>query len=135
MGPDDQSNNANAYQDYDGRLAIRLLEPTTDSASLAWLDDGANVMQSQRWYPGAENLADGSIVLIGGATSGGYINRNNDSNAITGGSNPTYEYFPSNGQAPRESFSLSFCTFQANLLSPLFRFTSSQRTIKLHGEH
>jgi hypothetical protein len=29
-----------------------------------------------RWYPGAEPLADGTVVLIGGFVGGGYINRN-----------------------------------------------------------
>lgn len=66
----DQTSNANPYSDYDGRTAIRLMEPQSDSSQLAWADDGTSKMQSARWYPGAETLPDGSIMLIGGATDG-----------------------------------------------------------------
>lgn len=104
------------YQNFDGRKALRLLEPVPNgsgNSSIVWLDTpGAVQMQSDRWYPGIESLADGSMVLIGGAISGGYINRNYPNvdpaysngqgtgsltNIDGGGSNPTYEFFPSKG--------------------------------------
>lgn len=72
--------NVQPYGDYDGRKALRIMEPVASgagNATISWSDNpGGNVMQSQRWYPGMETLADGSIILIGGATGGGYINRN-----------------------------------------------------------
>lgn len=80
------------------------MEPQSDSSQLAWADDGTSKMQSARWYPGAETLPDGSIMLIGGATDGGYINRNTESNAISGGSNPTYETFPATGPPQQSIF-------------------------------
>lgn len=94
--------NLSPYQDYDGRRAIRLLEPGTQK----WLDNPSvgqvNMLQSPRWYPGIEVLEDGSVLFVGGAMSGGYINRNTpnlDPVWEGGGANPTYEYFPSKGNA------------------------------------
>ncbi|KAF9261123.1 glyoxal oxidase [Marasmius fiardii PR-910] len=93
---------------YDGRKAIRLLTPCKssddwNSANCHWFDDASQLaMQKERWYPAAEPLADGTIAIIGGFTSGGYINRNypNDDPATShGGSEPTYEFFPSRGAA------------------------------------
>lgn len=59
-------------------------------------------------YPTVESIADGTLVIVGGSTSGGYINRNTPNvdptfeaasggsiqNLAAGGANPTYEYFP-----------------------------------------
>ncbi|ESK91597.1 glyoxal oxidase [Moniliophthora roreri MCA 2997] len=92
---------------YDGRNAIRLVDPCTSSddwssSKCQWFDDPSVLaMQKQRWYAAAEPLGDGSIAIIGGYTNGGYINRNypNDDPATShGGSEPTYEFFPSNGR-------------------------------------
>ena len=61
-------------------------------------------MAKERWYPGAEALANGSVVLIGGFTSGGYINRNypNIDPAYEGNaSEPTYELYPPSSQTPQ----------------------------------
>ncbi|SPO32358.1 probable glyoxaloxidase 1 [Ustilago trichophora] len=97
-----QAQNLNPYQDYDGTRAIRLLEP----GSKTWIDSPStttaqvNMLQSARWYPGIEVLEDGSVLFVGGAVGGGYINRNTpniDPLYQGGGSNPTYEYFPSKG--------------------------------------
>ena len=91
------------YQDLSGLQAIRLMEPSSDSANLAWIDN-ANTMASLRWYPGIEVMTDGSVLLIGGATGGGYINRNYpnvDPAYEGGGANPTWEFFPSKGNTPQ----------------------------------
>lgn len=106
-----QAQNLNPYQDYDGTRAIRLLEP----GSKTWIDSPStttaqvNMLQSARWYPGIEVLEDGSVLFVGGAIGGGYINRNTpntDPLYQGGGSNPTYEYFPSKGNQ-------SICQFMA----------------------
>ncbi|THU92444.1 copper radical oxidase [Dendrothele bispora CBS 962.96] len=96
------------YQDYDGTKAIRILNPCTDeddwnSPECQWYDDPSVLsMQSQRWYSAAEPLGDGRIAIIGGFTNGGYINRqsveNPDPATEGGAANPTYEFFPSNGE-------------------------------------
>ncbi|KAK7062639.1 hypothetical protein VNI00_000127 [Paramarasmius palmivorus] len=92
---------------WDGRRAIRLVDPCTSSddwtsSKCQWFDDpNVLAMQKQRWYAAAEPLGDGSIAIIGGYTNGGYINRNypNDDPATShGGSEPTYEFFPANGR-------------------------------------
>ncbi|KAI0324825.1 DUF1929-domain-containing protein [Cubamyces sp. BRFM 1775] len=95
------------YGDYDGTKAIRILNPCKDgddftSPNCQWFDNSSLLsMQSQRWYSAAEPMGDGTIVLIGGFTNGGYINRNypNVDTAKEGGAaNPTYEFFPANGR-------------------------------------
>ncbi|UZJ54791.1 hypothetical protein CBS101457_004111 [Exobasidium rhododendri] len=98
------------YMDSDGRLAIRLMQPEASSSSLSWIDN-AGTMTSARWYPGIEVMTDGSVLLIGGATGGGYINRNYPNtdpafeggtlaNLAGGGANPTWEFWPPKGNAP-----------------------------------
>ena len=55
-----------------------------------------------RWYSAAEALGDGTVVLIGGFTSGGYVNRNMPNTDPTyegGGATPTFEFYPSRGPA------------------------------------
>lgn len=103
------------YNDQDGRRVVRLMEPTNDSNHLKWYDEfnSTNQMDSPRWYPTVETLADGSAVIIGGATNGGFINRNYPnvdpvySTTSTnpqpnvwdqGGSNPSYEFWPPTGK-------------------------------------
>lgn len=101
------------YQDADGRLAIRMMNPQSTAANLEWIDQAAT-MTSPRWYPGIEVMTDGSVLLIGGATGGGYINRNTPNtdpafqggatssvaNLNAGGANPTWEFFPQKGNTP-----------------------------------
>ncbi|KAF8837565.1 glyoxal oxidase [Paxillus ammoniavirescens] len=96
------------YGDYDGRKSIRILNPCTSaddfsSPECQWFDNPAVLsMQKQRWYAGAEALADGTVVLIGGFTSGGYINRfvpNIDPMYENGSAEPTFEFYPSRGPA------------------------------------
>ncbi|KAI0353315.1 DUF1929-domain-containing protein [Trametes cingulata] len=95
------------YGDYDGTKAIRILKPCTSSDDFSspdcqWFDNASLLsMQSQRWYSAAEPLGDGTIVLIGGFTNGGYINRNYPNvqpDTEGGAANPTYEFFPANGR-------------------------------------
>ena len=96
------------YDDYDGRKSIRILNPCPPSnlpdSDCQWFDNPAVLsMQVMRWYAAAEALADGSIVIIGGFTSGGYVNRNvpNIDPASEGGAaTPTFEFYPSKGGAP-----------------------------------
>ncbi|KAH8923060.1 copper radical oxidase [Atractiella rhizophila] len=81
--------NTEPYYDYDGGLALRVLDPC-DDGSCSWVDNSANYMQSRRWYPTLETLQDGSLILIGGDFWGGFVNGNDQNN-------PTVEYFPSKG--------------------------------------
>ncbi|KAI0334267.1 hypothetical protein GY45DRAFT_1367779 [Cubamyces sp. BRFM 1775] len=82
------------YGDYDGTEAIRILDPCKDgddftSPNFPALDSAA------------EPMGDGTIVLIGGFTNGGYINRNYpnlDPATEFQAANPTYEFFPANGR-------------------------------------
>jgi hypothetical protein len=97
------------YQDYDGTRAIRVINPCTGnintSQQCSWYDSPNGLqMAKPRWYPAAEPLSDGTIVIIGGFTSGGYINRNypNTDPATEGGAaQPTFEFFPARSQTPQ----------------------------------
>ncbi|WFD23610.1 (methyl)glyoxal oxidase [Malassezia equina] len=97
------------YQDYDGRRVVRIMEPNEDASQLKWVDqyNSPNQMDSPRWYPGVEGLADGSVVIIGGATNGGFINRNTpnvDPVYATTGSNPTPGVWDQGGANPSYEF-------------------------------
>lgn len=92
------------YQNLDGSRAIRILDPCLNTEDFnarkcQWFDDPAALsMKVMRWYSTAEPLADGTIVMIGGFTTGGYINRNYPNlEPNGGGSQNTFEFFP-----PRE---------------------------------
>lgn len=111
------------YNDQDGRRVVRILEPNDNMDKLVWNDEynSPNQMDSERWYPGIEVMADGSVVLIGGATSGGYINRNYpnkdpayatdgskppvDGQWAQGGANPSYEFWPQTSDKPKPQVS------------------------------
>ncbi|KAI0262623.1 glyoxal oxidase [Gloeopeniophorella convolvens] len=95
------------YQDSSGTKAIRIISPCEGpitSAACSWYDSPNGLqMAKARWYPGTEALADGSVVLIGGFVSGGYINRNfpnQDPLFEGGGAEPTFEFFPARSQPP-----------------------------------
>ncbi|CAK5284242.1 unnamed protein product [Mycena citricolor] len=98
------------YQDFDGAKSIRVLTPCEDtqdirSTACQWFDDPAVLSMSQkRWYSAAEPLGNGTVVIIGGFVNGGYVNRNYPNTDPTyegGAAEPTYEFFPSNGQTPQ----------------------------------
>ncbi|KAH9989952.1 glyoxal oxidase N-terminus-domain-containing protein [Russula vinacea] len=89
------------YGDYDGTRAIRIItscEGAVTAPPCSWYDAPNGLqMARHRWYPGAEALPNGTIVLIGGFTAGGYINRNLpnvDPTNEGGQAEPTYEFFP-----------------------------------------
>ena len=100
------------YGDLAGQTGIRVMNPigcvgddATTSANCAWYDNpNVTHLEAMRWYSTAEPMADGTVAVIGGFTNGGYINRNypeeNDPVWQGGASQPTYEFWPSNGQKP-----------------------------------
>jgi hypothetical protein len=94
------------YQDHDGTRTIRIITPCDgDPASppCSWSDSVIGLAK-HRWYPAAEALADGTVVLIGGFTAGGYINRqfpNVDPAYEFGSAEPTYEFYPPGSQSPQ----------------------------------
>jgi hypothetical protein len=100
------------YGDLAGQTSIRVMNPTgcegsdaASSASCSWYDN-SNIthLQAMRWYSTAEPMGDGTVAVIGGFSNGGYINRNypieNDPVWQGGASQPTYEFWPWNGQKP-----------------------------------
>jgi hypothetical protein len=95
--------------DYDGTKAIRLLNPCGSSddftsSNCQWYDNPDVLsMQVSRWYASTEPLADGSLIIMGGMSEGGFVNRNwPDVDPVTEGNaaQNTFETFPSNGQKP-----------------------------------
>lgn len=103
------------YQDYDGRRSIRIIDPCDgeigDRAECQWFDNATFVaMQKNRWYSAAEPLGDGSVAIIGGFVNGGYVNRNvpNIDPAFEGGAaEPTYEFYPTKGEATIMQFMIT----------------------------
>ncbi|KIY50225.1 DUF1929-domain-containing protein [Fistulina hepatica ATCC 64428] len=98
------------YEDYDGGKAIRILNPCTSANNMSseacqWFDNPSLLsMSKRRWYSAAEPLANGTVAIIGGFVNGGYINRNTpntDPEYEGGAAEPTYEFYPSNGQTPQ----------------------------------
>ncbi|QRV94398.1 glyoxal oxidase [Ceratobasidium sp. AG-Ba] len=79
------------YESLDGRMATRLLTPKEDGTA-EWLDDPALYISTRRWYPTLETLSDGTMIIIGGNTLGGFVNDPKQNN-------PTYEFFPPKGAA------------------------------------
>jgi len=97
----DAQDDGNVYRDTDGGTAIRMITP--DDSGKVEYTQGAQTffvnqdtggwlqMQSKRWYPSVETLGDGTSVVIGGDINGGYVNTKYQDN-------PTYEFFPPNGE-------------------------------------
>ena len=97
------------YQDFDGRRAIRIVNPcrisdNLNSGNCMWYDEPeALSMKRRRWYSAAEATGDGEVVILGGFVNGGYINRwvpTIDPVNQQGGSEPSYEYFPPKAADP-----------------------------------
>ncbi|KAG8813045.1 hypothetical protein FRC17_001696 [Serendipita sp. 399] len=74
----------NAYQDWDGGMAIRRILP---GPGATWTDDANDYMFSHRWYPSLITLEDGRAFIMGGSKDGSFVNDVN----LT---NPTYEIYP-----------------------------------------
>jgi hypothetical protein len=75
------------FGDPDGGQSLRVLDPC-DDRSCNWVL--LSPMTTRRWYPTVETLEDGSVIILGGCTAGGYVNDASQTN-------PTYEFFPSTG--------------------------------------
>jgi len=105
------------YRDYDGTRAIRIFNPCDENGSCFFYDNNTQLAK-KRWYPSAEPMADGTVVIIGGFSLGGYINRNypNIDPAYEGGAaEPTYEFYPAGSQPfPGGSQSPPILNFMAN---------------------
>lgn len=100
------------YQDFDGRKAIRILNPCGSadditSPQCSWYDDATVLaMKAGRWYAAVEPTGDGTVVILGGFTAGGYVNRmfpgTPGLNLITqnGQAQNSYEYYPAKSVDP-----------------------------------
>lgn len=59
--------------DLSGLQAIRLYTPCDDGDCDVFEDPSRIRMTSNRWYPSAVRLDDGSALIFGGSTSGAYV--------------------------------------------------------------
>ncbi|KAF8967499.1 glyoxal oxidase N-terminus-domain-containing protein [Flammula alnicola] len=98
------------YQDFDGRVAIRIVNPCKSTDNLngvqcGWYDDSTVLaMKRRRWYSAAEPTGDGTVVILGGFINGGFVNRwypNVDPAGESGQAENTYEYFPAKAGDPQ----------------------------------
>lgn len=94
--------------DFDGRRAVRVVNPCSvddnlDAGNCKWTDNYIDGLKRRRWYSSSEAMGDGTVVIIGGMTTGGYINRKvivTDPIFQNGASEPTYEYYPARSTDP-----------------------------------
>ncbi|KAF5346587.1 hypothetical protein D9758_013485 [Tetrapyrgos nigripes] len=70
-----------------GLQAIRLFTPCTDGSCDIFEDPNNLHLTSNRWYPSSVRIDDGSVLIYGGSTVGGFQNGASQNN-------PTYEFFP-----------------------------------------
>lgn len=108
-GNNDGTNPNPVYGDFDGSRGVRVFDPCdVDQAACQFFDNSTQLsIPSKRWYPGVESLPDGSVILFGGMTGGGYTNRNfpnTDPTSEGGGANPTYGFWPPRGPEQNMAF-------------------------------
>ncbi|KAG8969253.1 hypothetical protein FRC03_003778 [Tulasnella sp. 419] len=106
----------NPYEGEDGRFAVRFLKPC-DDATCEWTDNPKDYMTTERWYPTIETLEDGSAIVIGGNTLGGFV-------SATDNNNPTYEFWPRRGDGKPITLHILERTLPANLYPLTFLLPS-----------
>ena len=82
--------NATDFGDVNGIQAVRLFHPcdSEDVGGCDIFDDPSQIrLASPRWYNTVVRISDGSAMILGGSTQGGWINN------VTV-NNPTIEYYP-----------------------------------------
>lgn len=82
--------NSTDFGDVNGIQAVRLFHPcdSEDVDSCDIFDDPSRIrLASPRWYNTVVRISDGSAMILGGSTEGGWMN-----NATV--NNPTIEYYP-----------------------------------------
>uniref|UniRef100_A0A0W0F0Z7 Copper radical oxidase n=1 Tax=Moniliophthora roreri TaxID=221103 RepID=A0A0W0F0Z7_MONRR len=70
-----------------GLQGLRLFNPCTNGACDLYENPSRIRLTSNRWYPSSVRIEDGSVIIWGGSTSGGFING-------AGINNPSYEFYP-----------------------------------------
>ncbi|THG98414.1 hypothetical protein EW026_g3759 [Hermanssonia centrifuga] len=98
-------NGGGPYDDPDGGKSMRLLDPC-DDGNCDWRL--TQDMSTRRWYPTVETLEDGSVIIIGGCSWGGFVNDATQTN-------PTYEFFPPHNDPTPINSPLLNRTLPANL--------------------
>lgn len=60
---------------YNGLLSIRLFNPCDDGEDCDIYDDPRALrMPDAKWYASVARIEDGSVIIVGGSTAGGFIN-------------------------------------------------------------
>ena len=109
------------FGDVDGIQAVRLFHPcdSEDADGCDILDDPSRIhLASPRWYATVVRISDGSAMVIGGSTKGGWIN-----NATV--NNPTIEYYPPKSDAGLPIYSPFLAsTLNSNLFPAAFSISN-----------
>src|SRR5687767_7784407 len=71
-----------------GFNSIRLFDPCNDG-TCDWTENGVKLAKN-RWYPSVEQLADGTLFILGGSSKG--TAANDEKTNV-----PSYEFFPPKG--------------------------------------
>ena len=78
--------------------------PCSGACTHAWLEK-STTLQHTRWYPSAQTLLDGSVLVVGGADAGGLVLNEANINV------PTYEIIYQDGRAPPSPVGLPILDF------------------------
>ncbi|KAF8319285.1 copper radical oxidase [Clavulina sp. PMI_390] len=101
------------FGDVNGLQAIRMFNPCDDGSCDILEAPNQIRMASPRWYNSATRLDDGSVMIIGGSTKGGWMN-----NKTT--NNPTIEFYPPKNLHGRNGFPIELPFLSDTLNSNLF---------------
>ncbi|KAJ7589706.1 glyoxal oxidase N-terminus-domain-containing protein [Mycena floridula] len=71
----------------DGTQGLRFFTPCSDGTCDIFENQNVIRLTSKRWYPSSVRIEDGSVIIFGGSTNGGFING-------ASGNNPSYEFYP-----------------------------------------
>lgn len=93
------------------RLRTYSPGPCAGTCTQDWVEESAR-LQHTRWYPTAQTLVDGSILVVGGSDAGGLVLNEANINV------PTYEIVYQDGRTP-----------PAPVLLPILDFTAAQNLV------
>jgi len=110
-----------SYYDGNGIMGVRIFDNCNDNGCTIKEWPNTVRLAGSRWYPGVVRITDGSVLIMGGMTEGGF----NNARATD---NPSYEFFPTksinNGLALHSNFLAS--ALNSNLFPVMYLLPSGR---------
>ncbi|PWZ00931.1 Glyoxaloxidase 2 [Testicularia cyperi] len=114
------------YGSYNGGKALRFLSPC-DNQSCNWDDRSSNQLNTERWYPTVEPLADGHNIILGGMFNGGFVPSKYSNN-------PTYEFYPPKGDGGSRNMPILSRTVPLSLYPIAYLMSSGEVFVQANRE-